>query len=154
MKIIATNKKAYHNYFILDTVEAGVELFGWEVKSARSGKVSLLESFIYFTPTKSGSIEGHIKNAHFANYEYGVVKDQDTRRDRRLLMNRHQINKFHKEVATAGVTCVVTKMYFNKKGLLKAEIALAKGKQLYDKKQVLKERDLKRETERQLKSNN
>ena len=162
MKIIATNKKAYHNYFIQDTLEAGLELFGWEVKSARAGKVSLLEAFVYFQRNEkqgknekpnaiSNKVQAYLKNAHFANYEYGIVKEQDVRRDRRLLINRHQIDKFHKAVTTAGMTCVVTKLYFNKSGLLKAEIALAKGKHTFDKKQVLRERDLKREAERQLK---
>ncbi|MCL2850968.1 MAG: SsrA-binding protein SmpB [Firmicutes bacterium] len=151
MKQVASNKKAYHNYFILDTIEAGIQLYGWEVKSARANKVSLLESFVYISLGKNNTFEVHLKNSHFANYENGVVKEQDVRRSRKLLMNRNQIDKFHKAVATKGVTCVVTRIYFNKKGLLKAEVALAKGKQTFDKKQVLKERDLKRETERAIK---
>ena len=152
MKIIAQNKKAFHNYFILDNVEAGLELLGWEVKSARAGNVSLLESFVYFSADNNGNIQGHLKNSHFSTYEYGVVKNQEVRRDRRLLLTRHQIDKFHKAVATKGVTCVVTKLYFTKRGLLKADVALAKGKHTFDKKQVLKERDLQREAERQLRS--
>ena len=161
MKIVASNKKAYHNYFILDTVEAGLELFGWEVKSARANKVSLLESFVYISQRDAGpntlrsssaKTQAYLKNSHFANYEHGVVKEQDVRRSRKLLLNRHQIDKFHKAVATKGVTCIVTKVYFNKRGLLKAEVALAKGKQTFDKKQVLKERDLKRDAERDIKN--
>jgi len=160
MSIIAQNKKAYHNYFIEDKVEAGVELQGWEVKSARLGNVSLLDSFVFFGGASTGSIggsggksvEAYIKNAHFANYENGRVQEQEVRRSRRLLLNRHQIDKLHKAVTTKGVTCVVTKLYFNKRGLVKAEIALARGKQAHDKKQVLKERDLKREVERELRN--
>ena len=145
MKIIAQNKKAFHNYFIEDKLEAGVELQGWEVKSARAGNVSLLESFVFF---EKG--EAHIKNAHFAPFENGRVSEQESRRSRRLLLKRTQIDKFHKAVATQGITCVVTKLYFNNRGLLKAEVALARGKQNYDKKQVLKERDLQREAEREV----
>ena len=148
---VAQNKKAYHNYFIEDKFEAGIELQGWEVKSARQNGVSLVESFVYFSKPKGaegGAVQAVLKNAHFAPYEYGRVTEQDVRRDRRLLLRRTQIEKLHKMVATKGVTCVVTKLYFNSRGLLKAEVALARGKHNYDKKQVLKERDIKRETDR------
>jgi len=149
VKTIASNKKAFFNYFIEDTIEAGLELQGWEVKSARAGNVNLAESFVMF---REG--EAWLKNSHFSNYEYGRTEEQNVRRDKKLLMNRSQIDKFHKAVTTKGITCVVTKLYFNKRGLLKAEVALARGKQLHDKKQVIKERDLKREAERELKNNN
>ena len=146
MNIVASNKKAFHNYFIEDRIEAGLELHGWEVKSARAGNVSLAESFVYF----SGG-EAWLKNAQFSPYEYAKTVEQQPRRDRKLLLKRNQIDKFHKAVATKGVTCIVTKIYFTKKGLAKADVAIARGKQLHDKKQVLKERDIKREVDRAIK---
>ena len=152
MKIVAGNKKAYYNYFITDTVEAGVELHGWEVKSARAGKVNLGESFVSFdTDGGTRSAQAVLKNAHFAPYEYGIVSEQDSRRSRRLLLKRTQIEKIRKSVEAQGMTAVVTKLYFNKRGLLKAEIGVARGKQTYDKKNVIKERDIKREVERAIK---
>jgi len=147
MKIVAQNKKAYHNYFIDDKVESGLELLGWEVKSARANNLSLDESFVFF---KDG--EAFLKNAYFAPYENARLQDMDLRRDRRLLMRSAQIDKIHKAVATKGVTCVVTKLYFSGKGLLKAEVATARGKQLHDKRQTMKERDIKRETDREIKT--
>ena len=146
MKIIANNKKAYHDYYIEDTFEAGIELEGWEVKTARAAEVSLLESFVII---KDGS--AYIKNAHFAPYKDGRVEEQNLRRDRRLLLHAAQIEKLSRGIKIKGYTVVTTKLYFNKSGLLKAEIALAKGKHNYDKKEVLKQKDIARDTERQLK---
>ena len=147
MKLVAGNKKAHFDYFIEDKYEAGIELFGWEVKSARAGNVNLQDSFVFFKDT-----ECWLKNSHFSPYEYGIVKDQDPRRDRKLLLNKAQINKLHASVKAKGYTCVATKIYFNKRGLVKVEIALAKGKHNYDKKQTIKERDLQREADREIKS--
>jgi len=146
MKIIANNKKAFHEYFIEDKFEAGMELFGWEVKSARAAEVNLLDSFVWF---KDG--ECFLKNAHFSPYKQGVVAEQNPTRDRKLLLRRTQIDKLNASVKAKGYTCVVTKMYLNSRGLVKAEVALAKGKHTYDKKQVLKEKDLKREAENEIK---
>lgn len=150
MSVIASNKKAFYNYFLDDRTEAGLELQGWEVKSARAGNVSLAESFVYFTkPKDGGGVEAWLKNAQFSPYEYARATDQQLRRDRKLLLKRSQIDKLHKAVATKGVTCIVTKIYFTKRGLAKADVAIARGKQLHDKKQVLKERAIKREAERE-----
>ena len=146
MKLVANNKKAYHDFFIEDKFESGVELLGWEVKSGRLGNVNLQDSFVFFT--KSSAPECFLKNAHFSPYENGDVGAQDVRRDRKLLLSRAQINKLATAVKTKGFTCVVTKIYFNKQGRIKAEVALAKGKHTFDKKNVLKERDLAREAER------
>lgn len=146
MKIVANNKKAFHDYFIEDKFEAGMELFGWEVKSARAAEVNLLDSFVWF---KDG--ECFLKNAHFAMYKQGVITEQDPGRDRKLLLRREQIEKLHTKVKTKGYTCVVTKIYLSPRGLVKAEVALAKGKHTYDKKQALKEKDLKREAENEIK---
>lgn len=121
-----------------------MELFGWEVKSARMGAVSLAESFVRFVDG-----EAFLKNAHFAKYKNSPDRDQDPTRNRRLLLKKNQIEKLHKAVASKGVTCICTKLYFTSRGLLKAEIALAKGKKLHDKKQTLKERDLDKAASRE-----
>ena len=143
--MVAGNQKAFFDYFIEDKYEAGIELFGWEVKSARAGNVNLKDSFVRF---KDG--ECWLKNAHFGPYTHGDVKTQDTLRDRKLLLNGSQINKCANAVNTKGFSCVATKIYFNAQNRLKVEIAIAKGKHKFDKKQVQKEKDILRETERTL----
>ena len=164
MKLVTDNRKAHFDYFIEDKFEAGMELLGWEVKSARAGSVNLQDSFVTFKENypvtdaavppllKKGNLTGHpecfLKNAHFSPYENGDVPSQETRRDRRLLLNRSEINKLCTAVKTKGYTCIATKIYFNKQGRVKIEIALAKGKHTYDKKKTLKERDIARETSR------
>lgn len=145
MKIVANNRKAFHDYFIEDKVEAGLELQGWEVKSARASEVNLLDSFVWF---ENG--EAFLKNAHFAPYKDGIVAEQNTKRDRKLLLRRAQIEKLFARVKSKGYTCVVTKIYLSPRGLVKAEIALARGKANYDKKQTLKEKDLQREAEKEV----
>jgi SsrA-binding protein len=147
MKIVANNKKAFHDYFIEDKFEAGLELFGWEVKTARASQINLQDSFVWFTPNG----EAFLKNAHFSPYKDGVVTEQNPKRDRKLLLKRAQIEKLHTRVKAKGYTCVVTKIYLNPRGLVKAEVALARGKHTYDKKQTLKERDIKREVENEIK---
>jgi len=147
MKILTDNRKARFDYYIEDKFEAGIELEGWEVKSARAGNVNLQDSFVYFKDAQCW-----LKNAHFSPYNFGDVNTQDTRRDRRLLLNRSEINKLSGAVKTKGYTCVATKIYFNKQGRVKAEVALAKGKHNYDKKKVLKEKDIAREAEREIKT--
>ena len=168
MKIADNNRRAFHDYFIEDKFEAGMELLGWEVKSARNGGVNLSDSFVYFEVTKSlrgakgdeaipsrtnsnariPQIECWLKNSHFAPYRDGRQEEQNTKRDRKLLLKRAQIEKLHNSVRAKGYTCVATKIYFNSRGLVKVEIARARGKHTYDKKQSLKERDIKRETEK------
>jgi len=140
MPNISDNRKARFDFFIEDKFEAGIELLGWEVKSARAGSVNLQDSFVWF---ENGS--AWLKNAHFSPYEYGDVKTQEPRRDRRLLLNKSEIAKLHTAVRAKGYTCVATKIYFNSRGIVKVEIATAKGKKNYDKKQTMKERDILRE---------
>lgn len=147
MKLISNNKKAFHDYFIEDKFEAGLELFGWEVKSARASEINLSDSFVWF---ENG--EAFLKNAHFAPYKDGVVTEQNTKRDRKLLLKKAQIEKLYTRVKTKGYTCVVTKIYLNPRGLVKTEVALARGKHTYDKKQTLKEKDLRREAESEIKN--
>ena len=146
MKIVSQNKKAFHDYFILDTYEAGIELKGTEIKSIRLGNVNLKDSFI-----RIKNNEAFIENMHIAPYEQGNLFNHEPLRTRKLLLHKKQIQKLQKEVKENGLTIVPTKVYFNT-SKLKVEIALAKGKKLYDKRQSLKEKDAKRDVERALKN--
>ena len=147
---VATNKKALFNYEILDKFEAGVELLGWEVKSARMGTVNIGESFIQLIKAEqSGRAQALLKNSHFKKYKNTRGEEQDETRVRRLLLNRSEINKIHKAVTTKGVTVIALSIYFTSRGLLKAHIAVARGKAKHDKKQTIKERDLDRAAKRE-----
>ncbi len=146
MKIIAVNKSASFEYFIEDKYEAGVVLEGAEVKSLRAGKASLGESFCEI---RGGEI--FLKNMHIALYDKsGAFSTRDSRKDRKLLLHRIEISKIVGRVNERGYTLVPLKIYF-KDALVKVEIALCKGKHTYDKKQVLKERDIKRAMDREAK---
>ena len=145
MKVIAENRQARFNYFLHDTFEAGLSLQGWEVKSARAGNVTITESFIHLE-LDSGKI--WLKNAYFAPYQNGVVAEQDTRRNRQLLLHKAEIVKIAKAINVKGSTCVPLKVYWTNCGLLKISIAVATGKNVVDKKQTIKERDLAREAAR------
>lgn len=148
IKIIATNKKAYHDYFIEDTYEAGIVLVGSEVKSIRLGQVNLKDSYCI---VKGGNLE--LVNAHISPYEKGSFFNVDARRTRKLLMHKAEIDKLRGKVEIKGFTLVPTKMYF-KQGLVKVEVGLAKGKELHDKRKALADKDMKRSLERQLKNYN
>jgi len=146
MKIIADNRKAYFDYFIEDTYEAGIMLLGAEVKSIRLGNVSLKESYAMIR--KDGI---WLCGAHIAPYEKGSHFNEDSKRDRKLLLNKSEIDKLIGKVKQKGYTLVPTKMYFNK-ALVKIELGLAKGKELHDKRRSIKEKESKREVEREIKS--
>jgi SsrA-binding protein len=143
MKVITNNKKAFYDYFVSDLVEAGIVLEGSEVKSVRAGGASLAESFVLI---KNGEI--FLKNAYIKPYEQATSFKPDERRTRKLLLSRSEIQKFSRAVKEKGFTLVATKIYINKSGLVKVEIGLAKGKKLYDKRQTLKEKAVKRDIER------
>lgn len=143
MKVISNNKKAFFDYFVSDLVEAGIVLEGCEVKSVRAGGVSLAESFVVI---KNG--EMFLKNAYIKPYEKTSSFKPDERRTRKLLLNRSEILKFERMVKEKGFTLVATKVYFNKAGKVKVEVGLAKGKKLYDKRETLKEKAIKRDIER------
>ena len=143
MKVISNNKRAYNDYFVSDLVEAGIVLEGSEVKSVRAGGASLSESFVI---VKNGEI--FLKNAYIKPYEQTTSFKPDERRTRKLLLNKSEIEKFARAVKEKGFTLVATKIYFNKSGKVKVEIGLAKGKKLYDKRQTLKEKSVKRDIER------
>lgn len=149
MKIIALNKSASYEYFIEDKYEAGIVLEGSEVKSLRAGRASLGESFCEI---RGGEV--FLKNMHIALYDKsGAFSTRDSRKDRKLLLHREEIAKIVGKVNERGYTLVPLKIYF-KDALVKAEVALCKGKHTYDKKRSLMERDIKRETDRALKEFN
>lgn len=144
MKVIATNKSINFEYFVVDRFEAGIELKGCEVKSIREGNVSLKESFIF---VRDGQMT--LKNMHIAPYKQGSFSNVEPRRDRKLLMHKSEIARLFGKVQEKGYTLVPDKLYF-KDSLIKMEVALCKGKQSYDKKRTIKERDLNREAQREL----
>ena len=144
-KMIANNKKAYHDYFILDTVEAGIALHGTEVKSLRMGKCSIKESFIRI---ENG--EMFIYGMHISPYEKGNIFNKDPLRVKKLLMHKYEIRKLRAKIQEKGYTLVPLKVYFNQ-SLVKVEIGLAKGKKLYDKRDDIAKKDQLRDVEREFK---
>ncbi len=145
MKNITTNKKAFHNFFVSDMVEAGIVLKGNEIKSVLAGKINLSDSYIVI---KNG--EAILKNCYIAPYQI-TSNSVETKPDRKLLLHKSQILKLERNKKEKGYSIVPTKVYYDK-GLVKVEIALAKGKKLYDKRNVLKEKAVKRDIERELKN--
>ena len=143
-KTIATNKKAYHDFFIEDTFEAGIVLTGSEVKSARLGQVNLKDSYAVI---KNGELL--LLGLHISPYEKGSFFNPDARRTRKLLMHKKEIQKLKQKTEQKGYTVVVTKLYF-KQALLKAEVALARGKELHDKRETLKRRQQEMDIKRAL----
>lgn len=148
VKLIANNKKAYFDYFIEDTFEAGVVLHGTEVKSLRMGKCSVKEAFIRI---ENGEV--YVYGMHISPYEKGNIFNKDPLRPRKLLIHKYEINKIMGQLAAKGYTVVPLKVYF-KKSLVKMEIGLAKGKKLYDKRQDIAKKDQRREAEKDFKVKN
>ena len=144
MKIVATNKKAFHDYFVIDSFEAGINLVGCEVKSVRAGEVNLKDSYAVIRGGQLVLVSAYIKN-----YDKGSFSNVDSRRDRRLLMHRQEIMRLLGKVKEKGFSLVPLKMYLNG-SLVKVEIGLVKGKQLYDKKKAIAEKDAERAKQRQL----
>ena len=148
VKLIANNKKAYHDYFILDTYEAGIALHGTEVKSLRMGKCSIKESFI-----RIENSEVFIYGMHISPYEKGNIFNKDPLRVKKLLLHKAEINKLLGKIKEKGMSVVPLKVYL-KGSLVKVEIGLAKGKKLYDKRDDIAKKDQKREAERDFKVRN
>lgn len=148
IKLIANNKKAYHDYFIQDKYEAGISLHGTEVKSLRMGKCSLKEAFV-----RIENNELYIYNMHISPYEKGNIFNKDPLRVKKLLLHKYEINKLSGKMAEKGYTIVPLQIYF-KGSLVKVEIGLAKGKKLYDKRQDIIKKDQRREAERDFKVKN
>ena len=144
MKIVATNKKAFHDYFVIDSFEAGINLVGCEVKSVRAGEVNLKDSYAVIRGGQLVLVSAYIKN-----YDKGSFSNVDSRRDRRLIMHRQEIMRLLGKVKEKGFSLVPLKMYLNG-SLVKVEIGLVKGKQLYDKKKAIAEKDAERDKQRQL----
>ena len=144
-KLIANNKKAYHDYFIEETYEAGLALFGTEVKSLRMGKCSIKEAYIDF---KKG--EAFVRGMNISPYEKGNIFNRDPLRVRKLLLHKKEILKLEQASQAQGYTIVPLQVYF-KHGRAKISIGLGKGKKLYDKRSTIAKKDLKRETEREFK---
>ncbi len=147
-KLLANNKKAYFDYFIEDKWEAGVALYGTEVKSIRMGKVSIKESYI-----KIENGEVFVYNMHVSPYEKGNIFNRDPIRVKKLLLHRAEINKITGKIAEKGYTLVPLQVYL-KDGLIKVEVGLAKGKKLYDKRDSIAKKDVRRESEREFKVRN
>lgn len=145
MKLVANNKKAYHDYFIEEKYEAGIVLHGTEVKSMRMGKCSIKEAFIRI---ENGEIYAY--GMHVSPYEKGNIFNKDPLRVKKLLLHKQEINKLTGKIAEKGYTLVPLQVYF-KDGLAKVEIGLAKGKKLYDKRQDIAKKDQRREAEKELK---
>lgn len=144
IKIVAQNKKAYHDYFVLEKLEAGLELFGTEVKSIRQGKINLKDSWCFI---KDG--EMFVNGMHISPYEQGNIFNRDPLRTKRLLLHKREIRRFYAQVKQDGLAIVPLSVYF-KKGRAKVEIGLCKGKKLYDKREVAAKKDAQRTIERNL----
>ncbi len=144
IKIIAQNKKAYHDYFVLEKLEAGIELFGTEVKSIRQGKINLKDSWCF---VKDG--EMFVNGMHISPYEQGNIFNRDPLRTKRLLLHKKEIRRFYAQVKQEGLAIVPLSVYF-KMGRAKVEIGLCKGKKLYDKREVAAKKSAKRDIERNL----
>ena len=140
MKIYARNKIVFHEYFILDKFEAGIELMGMEVKSVRNGQVNMRESYI-----KVWDGEAYLYNMHISPYKHSTFTKLDPKRKRKLLLHKREIIKLWSKSQLSGLTIVPLMIYGNDRGKIKVEIALAKGKKLYDKRETIKRRDLERE---------
>jgi SsrA-binding protein len=146
-KTLASNRKAFHDYEILDKIEAGVELKGYEVKSARNSNISLADSYVRFS-----GMQAYADNIYIAPYEQmsSHVQDYDAKRKRRLLLHKKEIAKLQAKVKEKGFAVIPLEVYVSNKGRLKILIGLGKGKKSYDKKEALKKKDIKRETAREL----
>ena len=142
-KIEIRNKRASFEYEFLDTYTAGIVLSGTEIKSIRSGKASLVDSYCYFAEG-----ELYVKNMHIAEYWWGSFNRHDPKRDRKLLLTKKELRKLQRAVKEKGLTIVATRLFIAQNGYAKLNIALAKGKKEYDKRQSIKEKDMKRDMDR------
>jgi SsrA-binding protein len=146
MKVVATNKAAYHNYQILESFEAGISLVGSEVKAIREGRISLKESY---AEVRDGSIV--LVKCHISPYEAANIFNHDPLRVRRLLLHKREIRRLTGKIRERGLTLVPTRVFFNDRGKVKIELGLARGKREYEKRDVLKKRDTDREIRAEIK---
>lgn len=145
-RINIRNKRASHDYEFLETYTAGIVLTGTEIKSIRAGKASLVDAFCYF---HRGEL--FIKGMHISEYWWGTFNNHDPKRDRKLLLQRKELNKLLRKSQEKGLTIIAFRLFINERGLAKVELALAKGKKEYDKRETLKLKDAKREMDRHMK---
>lgn len=145
--ITIKNRKVNFEYELIERFVAGIKLAGTEIKSIRGGKVNLTESYCQFY---GGEL--FVKNMHISEYDFGTCNNHEARRDRKLLLNRKELTKLEKKVKEAGLTIVCVKLFVNERGLAKLEIALARGKKTYDKRESLKEKDSKRDMDRAMRN--
>lgn len=146
MRLVAKNKKAFYTYEILESYEAGISLLGSEVKSIREGRISLKESY---AEIKKG--EAFLINCHISPYEAASRFNHEPRRERKLLLHRREIKRLLGKIREKGLTLIPTKVFFNDKGKVKIEVALAKGKKAFEKREAIRERDREREMRAELK---
>ncbi|HOE13589.1 MAG TPA: SsrA-binding protein SmpB [Candidatus Saccharicenans sp.] len=146
MKVVATNKTAYHDYEILETFEAGLALVGSEVKSIREGRISLKESYADFSQGGLYLFDCNISPYHAAN-----IFNHDPLRPRKLLLHKRELKRLAGKVQEKGLTLIPTKVYLNDRGLVKLELALARGKKTYEKREAIKKRDVEREIRAEMK---
>lgn len=141
--VLIKNRKARHDYELLDTFTAGLKLVGTEIKSIRQGKANLVDSYCYF---EGGEL--YVKNMHIAEYDHGNINNHEPLRERKLLLSRRELDKLEKKLKDQGLTIVTLRMYINDRGWAKLDIALARGKKQHDKRDSLKEKQLKRDMDR------
>jgi len=141
--IVIKNKKASHDYEFLEKYIAGIKLMGTEIKSIREGKANLTDSYCIF---RDGEL--YLKGMHIAEYWWGNLNNHDPQRERKLLLKSRELSKIGRKVKESGLTIIVIKVFINEKGLAKAEIAIARGKKEYDKRETLKRKDSERELDR------
>lgn len=141
--IVIKNKRAEFDYELIEKFVAGIVLCGTEIKSIRAGKASLADSYCYF----SGS-ELYVKGLHIAEYWWGNLNNHDPRRDRKLLLTKKELGKLHRKTKEKGLTIIASRLFISDKGYAKLSIALARGKKAYDKRESIKDKDLKREMDR------
>lgn len=146
MRVVAKNKKAYHEYEILETYEAGIALMGSEVKSVREGRISLKESY---AEIKGGEL--YLVNCHISPYMEANIFNHHPRRERKLLLHRREIKRLTGKIKERGLTLIPLRTFINDRGLVKMEMGLGKGKKIYEKREVIRERDREREMKRELK---
>jgi SsrA-binding protein len=144
--IVIKNKKAFFEYEILDTFIAGIKLAGTEIKSIRGGRANLTDSYCQYEGK-----ELYVKNLHIAEYELGTINNHIAKRDRKLLLQRRELQRWQKKVKESGLTIIPLKLFINERGLAKLEIGLCKGKKIYDKRDSIKERDHSRDMDRMMK---
>lgn len=141
------NKKAFFEYEIIESFTAGIVLLGTEIKSIRAGRANLTDSYCQFVTG-----EMYVRNLHISEYELGTCNNHVAKRDRKLLLQRRELQKWQKKVKESGLTIIPLKLFINDKGLAKIEIGLCKGKKVYDKRESIKQRDAGREMDRMMKA--